>query len=300
MGHGYSIHIGLNHVDTNSPDYEGVIVPELFGCLRDAACMEALARAQGCTEVTMLEDGDATANRVIEVIGAAAKAMQAGDLLILTYSGHGSRIPDPSRASEGGYDPTWVLYDRMVAGKELGAMWPRFEPGTRIAMVSDSCHSGTVDREITLRAMRSLGGAREAVEPVELRTLDPESAEVAAQRYLQSYAPPPVTRDTEVGAAVLLLAACQDNQTAADGARNGLFTQTLLEAWGPIEEGGTFEGDYPGFLRTITGKMPPYQTPNLDRAGARAGAFESERPFSVEGVAADGAVRDVSMRWAAL
>lgn len=282
MGQGYSIHIGLNHVDTSSPDYRGVVVPELAGCLRDADCMEELARAQGSTAVTRLEDGEATANRVIEAIAAAANDMQAGDLLILTYSGHGSRVPDSSRASEGGYDPTWVLYDRMVAGKELGAIWPRFTPGTRIAMVSDSCHSGTVDREVALRAMSDLGATQEvAAEPVELRTLDEESAEVAAQRYVESYAPPPVTRGAEVGAAVLLLAACQDNQTAADGAGNGLFTQTLLEAWGPIESGGTFEGDYPGFLGAITRKMPSYQTPNLDRAGARAQTFASERPFTI-------------------
>jgi hypothetical protein len=284
VSQGYSIHIGLNHVDMTSPEYQGVIVPELFGCLRDADRMEELARVQGCGTVRTLRDGQATANHVLEAIAATAGSMGAGDLLILTYSGHGSRIPDPDRASEGGYDPTWVLYDRMLAGKELGAMWPRFAPGTRIAMVSDSCHSGTVDRELYLQAMRSLRATPGEVNPVELRTLDPASATDAAQLFARNHPEllrVPPTREVEVGASVLLLAACQDNQTAADGRGNGLFTQRLLEAWGPIDRGGTFQGDYPGFCRTITEAMPPYQTPNLDHAGARAPSFEGERPFNV-------------------
>jgi hypothetical protein len=284
VSHGYSIHIGLNHVDATSPDYQGVFVPELFGCLRDADRMEELARAQGCGTVRTLRDGQATANHVLEAIAATARSMDAGDLLILTYSGHGSRIPDETRASDGCQDSTWVLYDRMLAGKELGAMWPRFAPGTRIAMVSDSCHSGTVDREVYLQAMRSLRATPGQVKPVELRTLDPASAEDAARLFARNHPElqrVPPTRQIEVGASVLLLAACQDDQTAADGRDNGLFTQKLLEAWGPIDRGGTFQGNYPGFCDTIKDAMPSYQIPNLDSTGARAPSFESERPFNV-------------------
>ncbi len=47
MARGYSIHIGLDHVDTSSPDYADVTVPVLAGCLNEANSMEALAQGAG-------------------------------------------------------------------------------------------------------------------------------------------------------------------------------------------------------------------------------------------------------------
>jgi hypothetical protein len=272
MSQGYSIHIGLNHVETSSPEYQGLIVPELYGCLRDAESMEELARAQGFSSSVSLHDGEATAERVLEAIKSAGAQAQAGDIVMITYSGHGSEVPDTEGAGDGGYDQTWVLYDRMLLDRELGALWPTFAPGARIVMVSDSCHSGTVDRDVYRRG-------------IELRTLDATSAHTAAALFARNNPELmrlPRIRSAELSAAVILLAACQDNQSAQDGQEHGLFTQNLLETWGPIPEGGVFVGDYPGFCRAITERMPPTQTPNLDHAGALDAGFEAERPFTVE------------------
>jgi hypothetical protein len=80
-----------------------------------------------------------------------------------------------------------------------------------------------------------------------------------------------------IGATVILLAACQDNQTAADGDRNGLFTEHLKDVW----NGGRFLGCYYDFLRAISLEMPPTQTPNYYTVGASNPAFESQEPFSI-------------------
>jgi len=45
-------------------------------------------------------------------------------------------------------DETWVLYDRQLVDDELYKIWSKFKPGVRILVLSDSCHSGTVPRDI--------------------------------------------------------------------------------------------------------------------------------------------------------
>jgi hypothetical protein len=79
-------------------------------------------------------------------------------------------------------------------------------------------------------------------------------------------------------ASVLLGSACQDNQTAADGVRNGLFTETLLKVW----DDGSYRGDYRSFLGDIQKAMPPWQSPNYYTVGTPNPDFEHEQPFSIK------------------
>jgi hypothetical protein len=86
------------------------------------------------------------------------------------------------------------------------------------------------------------------------------------------------------GGSVILMAACQDNQVAADGADNGLFTQNLKDVW---NDGG-FEGNYAMFVSTIAERMPHTQTPNYFPFGHEDHEFESEQPFSLGASPPDG------------
>jgi hypothetical protein len=45
---------------------------------------------------------------------------------------------------------TWVCWDRQLIDNELYALWGSFQPGVRILVISDSCHSGTVTRELRM------------------------------------------------------------------------------------------------------------------------------------------------------
>lgn len=49
-----------------------------------------------------------------------------------------------------GLDETWVLFDRQLVDDELYAAWLLFRPGVRIFVLSDSCHSGTMTKELFL------------------------------------------------------------------------------------------------------------------------------------------------------
>jgi hypothetical protein len=76
---------------------------------------------------------------------------------------------------------------------------------------------------------------------------------------------------------VILMSACQDNQVAMDGIRNGLFTEALLRVW----DKGRFEGGYHHFCAQIAGFMPPTQRPKYIVVGHKERAFEHQGPFSI-------------------
>lgn len=150
MPTGISIHVGLNHL--NEAHYKGL--HSLSGCLGDAQAMHGLAQAAGF-DARLVTGEDATAQAVLDAIEEARPRVGSDGMLLLTYSGHGSRVLD--RAEHGrahdrfdhndGWDETWCLYDRQLIDDELFACWAGFPEGARILVVSDSCFSGGMVRE---------------------------------------------------------------------------------------------------------------------------------------------------------
>ena len=84
------------------------------------------------------------------------------------------------------------------------------------------------------------------------------------------------THAVEPAASVILLAACEDRQTAQDGDVHGRFTEALLAIW----DGGGFTGGHEAFLAAIRTRVGPVQTPTLFRVGADDPAFLAARPFT--------------------
>src|SRR3954467_8879501 len=125
MPSGISIHIGLNRVDPTA--YEGWD-GALAGCENDARDMKAIAESCSYTPTCLLS-AQATSEAVCGAIATAAQTLQAGDHLLLTYSGHGGQVPDTNGDEDDAQDETWVLYDRMLCDDELYAMWSQFPAG---------------------------------------------------------------------------------------------------------------------------------------------------------------------------
>jgi metacaspase-1 len=80
-------------------------------------------------------------------------------------------------------------------------------------------------------------------------------------------------------ASVILISGCQDNQTSADGAVNGLFTEKLLNVW----NNGAFQGTLPQFHQAIVALMPSTQTPNYFTLGPDDSVFTNSRPLTIVG-----------------
>jgi len=270
MAAGLSIHIGLNHVDPNHyQGWDGA----LNACVADAKDMRALAKKRGFAGNMLLLNEQATAAAVTTALQSAAKQLSKGDILFLTYSGHGGQVRDTNGDENDNdrMDETWVLFDREFVDDELYDLWAKFRNGVRILVLSDSCHSGTVVRNIPPfngngpkpRAMpRSIG------EQV-------EKAHAALYRSIQNNHRG--TEKTKIGASVLLISGCMDNQTSMDGEKNGAFTGTLKKVW----NGGRFKGNYRKCRDRIVSLMPATQTPNYYFIGAANSAFEAQLPFCI-------------------
>lgn len=282
MAQGLSIHIGLNRVDPSSYNgWDG----QLIGCVNDAQAMLSIAESLGYN-TTLLLNEQATSSRVLQALGKAAQQLVSGDILLLTYSGHGGQVPDVNGDEDDGLDETWALYDRELIDDELYVMWSQFQSGVRIFMLSDSCHSGTMlrvhDYELVSAAApmaKRYKGADNKPPAVRWVPLDVQDATYKqhAEMYdtLQWKA---VKGDrVSVEASVILISACADWQFAADGVGNGLFTESLLEVWNK----GAFVGNYAKFQKNIAEQMPFTQTPKYSKVGSVNADFESQKPFTI-------------------
>ncbi len=268
MSKGISVHIGLNRVDP--AQYEGWN-GELVACEADAKDMKALAIKQRFKPNTLLLTKKATANAVKDAILGAAKTLKSGDIFFLTYSGHGGQVDDTNDDENDGMDETWVCYDRQLVDDELYVLWGKFKPGVRIVVLSDSCHSGTVLRNIP--AFISGGPRIRAMPTVVARAVQ----KAHARLYKKIQDEYPTAEKTKVNASVLLISGCMDNQESRDGDRNGLFTETLKKVW----NGGKFKSGYRKFRDVIVSKMPKDQTPHYYFVGASNPKFVAQRPFTI-------------------
>jgi metacaspase-1 len=289
MAKALSIHIGLNSV--NPKNYAGWS-GDLVACEFDANDMAAIAAAAGMKSKLLLTK-KATRAAVFAAVRAAAKALKSGDLLFVTYSGHGGQIDDVSGEEEDKKDETWCLYDGELIDDEVFLELSRIPAGVRVLVLSDSCHSGTV---IRARVPEGTTAGRSKMMPpaVAMRTYlehkkfydklqrdatkaagkasvpspDNALARVAVSKRLTSIA-------NQCKASVILISGCQDNQTSMDGDHNGAFTEQLLRVW----DRGAFKGNYAKFHAAIKARMPRTQVPNLFTLGP-VGKFLIERPFT--------------------
>ena len=173
-------------------------------------------------------------------------------------------------------------YATELLEDELNAELASFAPGVRVLVFSDSCHSGTVTKVAFYQALRSASVSPLSDEPLRYRAMPPDVALATYRKNRKFYdnlqkSPGSKKGLRDVGATVLLISGCQDNQLSSDGTFNGLFTGTMLRVWND----GKFKGNYKQFLSGILKSMPPAQTPNYFLVGAANGVFEKQTPFTV-------------------
>ena len=276
MAKGISLHIGLNSVDPKG--YSGWSGP-LNACEADATDLEKLAQSRGFTTNVLLTK-DATRKTVEEGFRKAAASLEAGDIFFVTYSGHGSQLPDLNFDENDNEDETWCLFDSQFVDDEIYALLGEFKAGVRILSLSDSCHSGTV-----------LKSREESDAPVGAYRAMPDAIALNTYRDRRSFYDPILTSATlkaaaeTIKASAMLISACKSNQLAADGKFNGLFTGTLFRVW----DNGRFAKpapgrrprDYAALHGAILELMPRIQSPDMSFVGPRSPEFEAQVPFTI-------------------
>ena len=265
---GYALNVGVNRVDPKF--YAGWSGP-LNACENDARHMSHMLETKGYTTNVLLTRNATRAN-FFGAVGQITSVALPGDIVVISNSSHGSQVPDYDNDEADAMDETICLYDGQVVDDELEACWAMFAPGVRIMFISDSCHSGTMAR---------LMGAQSAVlvQPGS-KAAPPEIAAATAiqnEGMYRAIASNPVVRERKpIKAHLLAFGACQDNQTAMDGAVNGAFTGALLRA----------VRDYPKdslghIIKRVQRALPPTQTPKYTYAGERLDSYERSVSFRV-------------------
>lgn len=139
----YGICLGINDYSWLSPS------ASLRGCVRDAReWAELFADYFGFDEIHLLTDAAATPSGLQSAINRVKDRAVAGDLVAVTYSGHGTQVPDTDGDEADGYDEAIVLRGKVYTDDEIHADLSVFEPDINVVLVSDSCHSGTLTRGI--------------------------------------------------------------------------------------------------------------------------------------------------------
>jgi hypothetical protein len=180
-------------------------------------------------------------------------------------------------------DETWLLYDRQLVDDELYARWAKFRPGVRIVVLSDSCHSGSVLKDIDDEVpdpVATRDSAAQQSPRYRAMPRDVMRATYSAHKavYDGIQASVPTAPKADIDATALLISGCQDDQLSLDGWENGLFTENLLAVWAD----GAWSGGYPSFHEAIRSRMPDTQQPNYMRVGASNPEFEQQQPFTIE------------------
>lgn len=266
MAKGISIHIGLNRV--NRKVYGSPCT--LNWCVNDAIAMRNLAAEIGYDWLLLL-NSRATKKRVLQALNIAACYLNEEDILFLSYSGHGDQRNDKNRDEETDHkDEAWALFDGCLLDDVLFEYWKKFKPGTRIIVISDSCHSGTMlknDNQIVLQD--------------DYERLNPNSIWLERWQDLVSdnLCQGPDSASDSIQASVMLLAACAEREVVAANGNScySLFTEQLLKVW----DRGRFNGNYETFLNKIAAKMPMFYHPQISTEGQKAKTFKRQKPFSI-------------------
>jgi hypothetical protein len=245
---GMSLHVGINHYDSKAYGRKGQVLLNLPSCHHDAKAKKKIAEHFGYEQSILLLNEDATAEKVLAGIDDAADSLENGDIFFLSFSGHGTRVPDRNGDEDDGYDEAWCLYDRTIVDDELFEKWKSFRPGVRILVIADCCNSGTSIK-------------------------NPETGKDYQSGQF------PTEKADEIQATCLLMAACQDVQYSYCGRNipNSLYTYWLLE----ILKNYQYCESYRELHNKISVHMPIVSKPSLFMFGPGAQQFVKTPPFRI-------------------
>ncbi|MES5484551.1 caspase family protein [Bradyrhizobium sp. INPA03-11B] len=135
----------------------------LKGAVADASDLAGALRKAGVSDLTVLLDRQATRQRVMGTLQQMTADAKPGDLVIISFAGHGAQLPERTPGSNpDGMDEVFVLPGFESAGlgtaeriidKELHALLQRLEQhGVFTLFVADTCHGGGLVRSVDERA----------------------------------------------------------------------------------------------------------------------------------------------------
>lgn len=125
-------------------------INRLEGCIEDAITWSKLLQdSKGFPSPDMLVDSDATTFVVISRLKKMITHAKPGDVLVFTFSGHGTSIPTSNKDELDGRDEAICLYNGIITDDTIAEILRLAPEGVSITMILDSCHSGTMLKNFT-------------------------------------------------------------------------------------------------------------------------------------------------------
>ena len=156
-------------------EYSDPNVADLRGIKHDMDSARRMAAAMAVPEsnITMLRDGAATADRIRAEISALERRVADGDRVFIYYSGHGTRWFDEKIKTDGCTEGLLAADGKALTNVELGQrLAPLARRADKMLVFYDACFSGGVAG--TPFRTRSLNVAGEVVTPKFTRAGAPE------------------------------------------------------------------------------------------------------------------------------
>jgi hypothetical protein len=131
---------------------------ELKGCINDVELMTTVLQERfgfPSNHITRLLDEQATRKGILTALEELLERINPNDIVVIHYSGHGSRMTDREGDKPDGMDETIIPYDSChstdnldITDDELYIWLLRLSEKTPyITLVFDSCHSGGIVRD---------------------------------------------------------------------------------------------------------------------------------------------------------
>lgn len=185
-------------------------------------------------DIKVLFDGQATYANVHRALTTWVRdGVGPDDRVLIYFSGHGTRVPDPSPGNAGGVDDALVMHDvvraringratlkNVLIGHEFGAALAAI-PSHDVLVLVDACHSGTATRTLTL-ANRRLGVGSGYMKFFSYPGMPAGTPSATTTRGLRA-----LPTGTENYAA---LSAARDDEFAVGTEQGGLFTLGVVDA----------------------------------------------------------------------
>lgn len=248
-----SLHFGIN-------DYPGT-KSDLRGCVNDARDWEKELKKRGFATKILL-DSQCTKANMIKEFERIVDATGPDDIAVITYSGHGTWVPDRNGDEADGRDEALCPHDiakgQVLLDDELVKIFNKRGYSSRVIFISDSCHSGTVARAVP-------GFLDDDMDP-QARYLAPEvfidDEELLAKAVKVENDP----HNCQPEAAAVLFSGCNDTEYSYDanfkGKPQGAFTHVAIRELNKLAPAAT----YADWFREIRKYLPHQrypQTPQL-------------------------------------
>ncbi|HYW54013.1 MAG TPA: caspase family protein [Dongiaceae bacterium] len=221
----------------------------LYGCNNDVTNMAAFLAALGVSVQPPLRDGAADAGSILNILLADVGRLNAGDQLIVHFSGHGSQryFQGITRAAACPIDFRDGDRDSWIIDLDLGTLTQALVRGARVTIFADCCFSGGLEQNF----VQVLGGAlKRTMLGFAARVGLAASPRVRVRAFARSNAAPSLSLTGAIGTGdVVVLAASGFGQESGEhdfggsgpAGIQGVFTHFLIQrlSGGNIGEAAT-------------------------------------------------------------